>query len=186
MAHNPFQDFERPEPKKGRARGVRQAEIDAMVAALGWHEAKPRTLAQQVAAAFLLAVETGMRAGEILSLTWDQVYEKRVHLDKTKNGDERDVPLSSRARALLEFMRGVDERRVFTVAEPTRDALFREARKDAKLSGFTFHDSRSEAISRLSKKLDIRELARMVGHRDLNSLLIYYRDQPEEVADRLD
>jgi integrase len=185
LSHNPFQDFERPAPKKGRARGVRQAEIDAVVAALGWTEEKPKTFAQQVAVAFLLAVETGMRAGEILSLTWDQVFEKRVHLEKTKNGDERDVPLSARARELLSLMRGIDENRVFTVSEPTRDALFREARKSAQLSGFTFHDSRSEAISRLSKKLDIRELARMVGHRDLNSLMIYYRDRPEDIADRL-
>lgn len=185
LAHNPFLDLERPAPKKGRARGLQQAEIDAVAAALGWQGGKPENASQQVAVLLLLAVETGMRAGEMLSLDWYQVAEKKAHLEKTKNGDERDVPLSLRARELLGYMRGIDPVRVFTVADDTRDKLFRDAKERAGLSGFTFHDSRSEAISRLSKKLDILELARMVGHRDLNSLMHYYRTNAEDVADKL-
>ncbi len=185
MAHNPLQDFERPPPKRGRRRGVRQHEIDGVVAALGYMGGAPAGDAHQVAIMFLLAIETGMRAGEMRTLEWPQVYPKHVHLEKTKNGDERDVPLSPRARELIEAMRGIDAVRVFTVSDANRDQLFRDRRDDAGLKGFTFHDSRSEAISRLSKKLDIRELARMVGHRDLNSLMIYYQDRPEDVADKL-
>lgn len=185
LAHNPFLDFERPPPKAGRRRGIRQAEIDALVLALGYDGGKPQNLSQQVAVAFLIALETGMRAGELLSLTWPQVHPKHVHLEKTKNGDERDVPLSPQARKLFEDLRGLDEERVFTVDGASRDALFRDARKRAGLAGFTFHDSRGEAISRLSKKLDILELARMVGHRDLNSLQHYYRASAEDMADRL-
>lgn len=186
LAHNPFQDFDRPKPKKGRARGVRQAEIDGIVLALGYVGGTPQNDSQQAAVAFLLEIETGMRSGEMLTIDWPQVYPKRVHLLKSKNGDERDVPLSLRARELLGFLRGIDEVRVFTVEDGTRDKLFRDGRKRAGLSGFTFHDGRSEAISRLSKKLDIRELAKMVGHRDLNSLLHYYTDDPDTVADKLD
>lgn len=185
LAHNPFQDFERPKPKRGRRRGVRQHEIEAIVKALGFKEAPPVTFAQQAAIEFLLAVETAMRDGEILSLEWPQVFEKKVTLLETKNGDERDVALSPRARELLGYMRGIDPVRVFTVAAGNRDQLFRDARVAAKLSGFTFHDSRSEGISRLAKKLDILELQRMVGHRDLNSLRYYYQDRAEDVADKL-
>lgn len=185
LQSNPLLDFQRPPPKKGRARGLEQAEIDATVGALGYAGGAPENASHQVAIALLLAVETGMRAGEILTLTWDQVRPKHVHLEKTKNGDERDVSLSPRARELLRAMRGVHPEGVFTVDDPTRDKLFRDARDRAGLSGFTFHDSRSEAISRLSKKLDILELARMVGHRDLASLMHYYRSDPEAVADKL-
>lgn len=185
LGHNPMQDVDRPPPKKGRARGLRQPEIDAVVEKLGYATGTPKNISQQVAVAFLLAIETAMRASEILTLDWPQVYPKRVHLEKTKNGDERDVPLSLRARELIGFMAGIDRVRVFTVSDGSRDTLFREARGAAGLSGFTFHDSRSEAISRLSKKLDIRELAKMTGHRNLNSLLHYYTDTPEEVADKL-
>lgn len=185
MAHNPFQDFERPPPKRGRRRGVRQTEIDALVAALGFEEAPPHTLSQQIAIEFLLEIETAMRDGEMLTLEWTQVFPKHVHLEKSKNGDERDVALSPRARQLLDYMRGIDPLRVFTVPAGTRDALFREARVRAGLKGFTFHDGRSEGLSRLAKKLEILELARMVGHRDLNSLLIYYQDSAEDLADKL-
>lgn len=185
MNHDPFKDFERPPPKKGRARGVKQHEIDGVVKALGYAAGAPRTDSQQVAVAFLLEIETAMRASEMLTLTWPQVFPKRVHLEQTKNGDERDVPLSPRARELFVFLRGLDSVKVFTVADGSRDTLFRDARDRAGLSGFTFHDGRSEAISRLSKRLDIRKLAKMVGHRDLNSLLLYYTDDPDEIADEL-
>jgi hypothetical protein len=49
-----------------------------------------------------------------------------------------------------------------------------------------YHDSRAEAIWRLSKKLDVMELARVIGHRDLRSLLLYYQADADELADRLD
>lgn len=185
MAHNPFQDFDRPPPKPGRRRGVRQAEIDDLVAALGFKGAAPTTLSQQVAIEFLLEIETAMRDGEMLALTWPNVHPKHVHLPKTKNGDERDVALSPYARELLALMKAVDPVRVFTVDPATRDALFRDARTRSGLSGFTFHDGRAEGLSRLSKKLSILELARMTGHRDLNSLLIYYRDSAADIADKL-
>ena len=48
-----------------------------------------------------------------------------------------------------------------------------------------FHDSRSEAIWRLSKKLDVLELARVIGHRDVRSLMIYYQTDADTLADRL-
>jgi integrase len=50
-----------------------------------------------------LAIETAMRRGELLSLTWENVDLKRqtAHLPDTKNGDPRTVPLSTRAVAIL-------------------------------------------------------------------------------------
>jgi hypothetical protein len=167
---------------------VRQFEIDGMVAALGFKEAPPATDEQQIAIEFLLEIETAMRDGEMLGMTWPHVHRKKVHLPEgtTKNGDARDVALSQRARQLIDYMRGIDPVRVFTVAPATRDTLFREARERAGLAGFTFHDGRSEGLSRLAKRLDILKLARMTGHRDLNSLMIYYHDRAEDVADELD
>ena len=45
-----------------------------------------------------------------------------------------------------------------------------------------FHDSRAEAIWRLSKKLDILQLARITEHRDLKSLMLYYHEPASEIA----
>lgn len=183
VVSNPLRDVSKPPPSPARRRGLSQSEIDGVVSALGYVDLSSN-LSHEVAIAFLLAIETGMRAGEILSLTWPNVHESYVHLPKTKNGEPRDVPLSLIARGLIQQMRpGLKQ--VFSVDNATRDKLFRDARKRAGLSGFTFHDSRSEAISRLAKKLGPLELARMVGHRDIKSLMQYFHSSPEEIAGKL-
>ena len=50
----------------------------------------------------------------------------------------------------------------------------------------TFHDTRHLVITRLAKKLNVLDLARMVGHRDLRQLQIYYNESAEDMARRLD
>jgi integrase len=65
------------------------------------------------------------------------------------------------------------------------DAAFRRARDRAGLSGFTFHDSRANALTRLAQVLAPLDLARMIGHRDLGSLLVYYRPSAASIAERL-
>jgi integrase len=76
--------------------------------------------------------------------------------------------------------------RLMTSSNATRDALFRKARVAAKIDNLHFHDSRAEAIWRLSKKLDPLELARQIGHRDPKSLLLYYEADAAEMARKLD
>ncbi len=48
-----------------------------------------------------------------------------------------------------------------------------------------FHDLRHLAITRLAKKLPILDLARMVGHKDLRMLQIYYNESAEAIAQML-
>jgi integrase len=59
-----------------------------------------------------LAIETAMRRSEIISLRWEHIDLKRrvAHLPATKNGSARDVPLSSRAVAILQKLKGVSLR----------------------------------------------------------------------------
>src|SRR5207248_1525527 len=65
----------------------------------------------------VLAIETGMRRGELLDLRWEHVDLQRcvAHLPLTKNGDSRDVPLSRRAIETLHELRADDSKqdRVF-------------------------------------------------------------------------
>jgi integrase len=55
-----------------------------------------------------LALETGMRRSELLALDWKDVFldEAYARLHDSKNGDARDVPLSSQARCVLGSMPG--------------------------------------------------------------------------------
>ena len=62
---------------------------------------------------------------------------------------------------------------------------FRKARERSCIEGLTFHDSRHAAITRLAKKLNVLDLARMVGHRDLRMVQIYYNESAEDMAVKL-
>ena len=77
-------------------------------------------------------------------------------------------------------------RSVFCINSNSLDALFRKYRDKAGISGLHFHDTRHEAITRLAKKLNVLDLARMVGHKKLNQLMTYYNESAEELAKKLD
>jgi integrase len=136
--------------------------------------------------AFLFAVETAMRAGEIVGLTWDRVDldQRVVKLTQTKNGTAREVPLSSEAVRLLKALPRTDP--VFDLTSRQLDALWRKLRDRAAVEDLTFHDSRHIAITRLAGKLEVLELARMVGHRNLSELLTYYNTSAADLAKRLE
>jgi len=180
---NPISEIKRPRNPRPRDRRVSDAEIDAICAALNFAGVVV-TKRHELAVAFKLAVETGMRKGELLGLRWEDVGTAAVTLTDTKNGDKRQVPLSSVARALFALLPKHGER-CFTVSLESADAIFRRAVREAGISGLHFHDSRHEAVTRLAGKLSILELARMIGHRDLKSLQIYYNATAEELAAKL-
>lgn len=182
---NPIKDVRKPPKPAARQRLMQPDEVDRIVLALGY-PGKPEHSSHQVAVCLLLALETAMRAGEMVGLTWADVHVKHVTLPMTKNGEQRDVALSKKAAALLESMRGVDEAKVFTINTAVLDALFRRARDKCKITGLHFHDSRATACTRLAKKLSVMELARMIGHRDPRSLMIYFRETAAEISDKLD
>ena len=186
ISKNPISDVKRPPMPPSRKRLMMDDERDRMLMSLCF-DGKIESVTHQVAVIMLLALETAMRAGEIVGLTWERVnFEGRyVSLDVTKNGDHRDVPLSARAVELLMMARGLDPVKVFTITSASLDVLFRRARDRCEIKALHFHDTRATALTRLSKKLDIMELARMVGHRDLKSLMIYFRTTATDLAAKL-
>jgi integrase len=181
---SPMADVKLPEEPASRKRRISQDEADRIMLACGVTDTEHGTAMQRTGLAFAFALETAMRAGEIVGMQWPDVAEKSVRLPRTKNGDERRVPLSPRAREIIAALPHTD-RPVFDLDPGTRDVMFRRAKDAAKVENLRFHDSRAEAIWRLSKKLDVLELARVIGHRDPRSLMLYYQADADELADRL-
>lgn len=190
LVTDPMKDVRRPPDNPPRDRLITQTEIEEITAALGYQEAMPVVLpSQRVAVAFLLAIETAMRSGEILGLTAATVnLDVRVaHLPLTKNGGARDVPLTTRAVELLKKLPEVKAGKpLFALSPASRDALFRKAKAKVGITDLTFHDTRHEAITRLAKKLNVLELSRMTGHTNLSELRTYYNETAAEIAKRLD
>ncbi len=192
IAESPTTNVRRPKEGESRDRLATDDEIERICFALGFDyggtETATETKSQVVAVMLLFAIETAMRSGEICKLEPAWVKGAVAHLPAsvTKNGTKCDVPLTKRALQLLKCLAPPAEGATLFGIEPdSRDALFRKAMKRAQVEGLTFHDSRHLAITRLSKKLDILALARMVGHRDLRQLQVYYNESAADMAARL-
>lgn len=139
-----------------------------------------------------LALETAMRQGELVELTWERVdlAKRTVLLRETKNGTARTVPLSARA---LEVLRSLANRpgakgKVFGI-EVGRAVThaFAKACRTTGLEDIRFHDLRHEATSRLFERTDLRdiEIASITGHKTMEMLKRYARLRAADLAERL-
>jgi len=190
VKENPVHAISRPPVPRPRKQRVSEEQRKTICDALGWDGiSQPKDAKQWVAFAFALALETAMRKGEIVRIRWRDVrLEKRhIHLPLTKNGDERNVPLSSKAVALILMLRhGEPAEHLVPVSIGNLDKLMRRARDATGLREVRFHDSRREAATVMSKRLsNVLELAAVTGHRSLHVLKGYYEPSPEDLADKL-
>jgi integrase len=185
LKENPFFSLCAPKSSPARDRRISQGEIDAILSALGYDANKfSETQSARVGAAFLFAMETAMRVGEICGLRWGDINGAVARLSNTKNGYPRDVPLSPAAISIIDKLPKVDDF-VFGITTWQINYRFQAAKAKAEIKNLHFHDTRHEAVTRLAKKLDVLDLARMVGHRNLKMLMVYYNPSASEIALRL-
>jgi integrase len=190
--YSPLKDVARPPDEPPRERVITPAEVELMCHTAGYVVGDaPETVTARVAAALVFAIETGMRGGEICALRPGDLFETYVFVAghpgaKKTDAARRNVPLSSRARLVLDGVKKLQFDPVWGLESSQREALFRKIRDRAGVVGCTFHDSRHTAITNLSRKIDVLALARMVGHKDIRMLLRYYNPTATELAARLD
>ena len=185
LPNNPCRNIKKPRVTNQRSRTLTKEEE-----ALLLHYAN-KSKAMLLSHLITLALETGMRLGELLSLTWNNVYiEKRfAYLPDTKNGTSRYVPLSSKAiQAFGNIKRHPDTNRIFWTWTHNRAVqnVWQRICIKAGIEDLHFHDLRHTATTRLSEKLpNILELSSVTGHKDLRMLKRYYHPKAEELALKL-
>lgn len=142
---------------------------------------------------FILGYETAMRRNEILSIKPNMVnITKRILLlneSITKNGDSREVPLSSIATSLLkELCEGRDSKvQLFTVKPHSVTRAFKRACIKAGIFNVCFHSLRHTCITRYAEKnLNIIQLQGISGHKDVTSLSRYSHLKAEKIVKFLD
>lgn len=196
VTYNPVAQIRKPPPGAGRRRRLSRREERALLA--GCDEFSNPMLGWMVR----LALHTGMRAGEITSLTRDQIDLRRrvIRLTETKNGAARTVPLTKAAlevveEALANPLKPDDTDLVFW-GEPGRDGVrrgytyskaLRQVLEAAEISNFRFHDLRHEAISRFVEAgLSDQEVAAISGHKSMQMLQRYTHLRATDLVARLD
>lgn len=179
---NPCRDARKPREPDHREVVISRPHIKAMLRAFGHRPGYScRTVAQACARAFLLALRSGMRAGEIAGLTWDRVRDDSCWLPVTKT-TPREVPLSRKAMRIIESMRGFDRDLVFGIKSQTLDSMFRRYRDRAGLAGFTFHDSRHTAATWMARRVDVLTLCKVFGWKNPKMAMVYYNPKASDIA----
>lgn len=137
------------------------------------------------------ALETAMRRGEIVSLTWSQVDLKRrsVTVLESKNGYSRTFPLTPKAASLLQdslHEKRSEEDYVFPITGNAIRLAWSRLVRSLKIEDLHFHDLRHEAISRLFEiGLTVPEVAKISGHKDTRMLMRYAHADHLAISEKL-
>ena len=167
----------------GRLRYLTREEFDRLI------EASPDHLKPLITT----AVHTGMRQGEMLALTWNDVDLENgfASINDPKNATPRKAPLNATAREAIEGLRsntrsikvfvGVDGHQI---AARTVEKQFKRALVAAKIEDFKFHDLRHTCASWLVMAgVEIRKVKEVLGHKDIRTTLRYAHLSPDQIVD---
>ena len=140
----------------------------------------------------VFALNTGCRKGEILSLEWEKHVDLRhgfITLDKTKNGNRREIPINDTLRSVLQGLtRRLDVPYVFldpVTGKPYKDVKrsFKTAKRRAGIRDFKFHDTRHTFASHLVMGgVDITTVSKLLGHKSLTMTLRYAHLAPSHLV----
>lgn len=128
-------------------------------------------------AMIMLALDTGMRRGEILKLRWKDINFDEGYISivgtHTKTERERIVPLSERTRAELEAIKPLSEGEgPFPYTDIKRS--FATAKRLAGINDLRFHDLRTTAGDRMAKVYPLSTVAKILGHSQLQTTMRHY------------
>lgn len=178
---NPIDAISIPTSSKGRDRRLHDNEEDLLLTAA-------QEYGGEIVAIISFAIETGMRRSELSSLKWNDInlMRKTATLWETKNGDNRTIPLSTRAIEILKKHPRNVSGKVFSMRPDSITQAFDRICRKAHIENLRFHDLRHEATSRFFEKgLNIMEVSSITGHKDLAMLKRYTHLKAEDLAKKL-
>lgn len=179
---NPVKGIRKPSMGKGRERRLQGDEYQRLLVELR------QCRNSWISPLFDFSIETACRQGEALKLKWADVdLTRRVAVFReTKNGENRVIPLSSKAVSVLQGLPRDLKGNVFPVSMPTVRSAFEHARERAGIIDLRWHDLRHEGVSRLHELgLSTVEVASISGHKTLACLARYSHMKVELLAAKL-
>jgi integrase len=197
LEDSPMRKVNKPKESRGRVRFLSDKERDALL------ENCKKSDNKYLNVIVVLALSTGMRKGEILNLTWENVdlQRDRITLHETKNGERRVVPLVSRASELLKelnkiriigttllFPSGIQRNGTLRNPPSYKPIHIRKAwltaLNKAEIEDFRFHDLRHSAASYLAMNgASLAEIAEVLGHKTLQMVKRYAHLSEAHTAD---
>ena len=190
---NPIKGIKRMPPSQGRTKRISEKMEWQLFAACN------RLSTPLLSSIIEFAMQTGMRRGELMGLAWTDIDlpNRRAFLHTSKNGEPRQVPLTRRAKSVLENLQKNNGVKVFPMSlnvlrnqfERVVELLKNEwsETESNPYIDLRFHDLRHEALSRLSDAgLNVIELSHISGHKTLAMLKRYTHPSHEAIFAKLD
>lgn len=181
---NPVKNVRKPTPPPGRNRRLTPREEKLILSYANSHNNK------ELYSIIIIALETAMRQSEIINLKWENINLKNriAHLEITKNGSFRDVPLSLKARDALIRIGTSTKGNVFFYKSSGIKSTWRFMMKKLSIEDLHFHDLRHEAVSRLFElgTLDMMEISAISGHKSLSMLKRYTHLKAQKLVAKLE
>ena len=144
----------------------------------------------------VVALQTGMRQGEVLGLRWEHVDldQKTIYVAHTKTGRPRTIPMSRPVEVELRSLKqdASSDEHVFSHARTgLKLTTFRHAWegacKEAKITGLRFHDLRHTFATRLrAKGVHEMDIMSLLGHTTLQMTSRYTHAMPENLRTAVD
>lgn len=137
----------------------------------------------------ILLIETAMRRGELAAITLDNIElsSRLITLRDTKNGDDRVIPISSKALTSIQYL--IKHAKTSCLLNYKKEWLtekFIAHCKSIGINNFRLHDLRHEGVSKLFEKgLNMIEVSSISGHKDLSMLKRYTHINPTTLIDRI-
>jgi integrase len=151
------------------------------------------TYADNLTPLVLLAINTGLRRGELWNLTWRDIDLRRKMLTVrgkgAKSGQTRHIPLNAAAVEALKIHRGdvVPMPNVPVFGNAEFRTAFNAVLDKAKIQNFRFHDIRHTFASKLVMAgVPLNTVRELMGHGSLEMTLIYAHLAPENLRDAVD
>lgn len=135
----------------------------------------------------IVALNTGMRLGEILGIKWQDIDIKRgvIHLYTTKNGGKREIPINEQVKtALIRTRKHPQSEYVFCKRDGSRlrdiRTSFFTALEKSGIKNFHFHDLRHSFASHLVMSgIDLNTVRELLGHKSLRMTIRYSHLSPD-------
>ena len=170
---NPVKSIRKPIIRNKRNRRLTDTECQQIVGGNYSH--------QLLRSIIELALETGMRRGELLRIQRDHIKDQTLLIPYAKNGESRIIPLTKRARQILDHAS-----LPFPVSANGLRLAWQRLRKRFSIKDLHFHDLRHEAISRFFEKgLSVAEVALISGHKDVRMLFRYTHLKAEDIVGKI-
>jgi integrase len=135
----------------------------------------------------LVAIETGMRQGEILGMTWERIDLSRgvIRFELTKSGRRREVPMRQALYDRLSALAGPRAGRLWARTFPR--AAWETVQGELGLEDFTFHDLRHHFASWfIMRGGSLPALREILGHTDIEITLRYAHLAPHHLRVEID